>query len=460
MIRHFKANFKSPIRFARPSSLQYSVSAVLCALFAFVIYAVICVAYIADFPGEIRLMQNTQHRLNFEAPIRATISLDTVDALTVNHQEVAEPVTVSLQSPLWIEATGTGSATMMLSAFGFPIREVTLDIQPELELIPSGVTVGVRINTDGVMVLGTGTVTGIDGRQHNPSGGKLKAGDLILAANGKSMSNKEELISAISDSEGSLNLQIKRDNETLETVIEPIQGERGNMIGSWVRDSTQGIGTITYINPATGAFGALGHGIMDVDTKKLMTVKSGRITAARITSVKKGAKGTPGELVGEIVAGNVLGQVKTNSPYGIYGIMSQPVDSFIESSGSPVRIAKQDQIEEGPAIIRSNVVGNIVKEYEIYIESVSRFSGDETKGMIIRITDPELLELTSGIVQGMSGSPILQNGKLIGAVTHVFVQDPTKGYGIFIENMIRHEQLGANMHLDVSTDALCADAKI
>jgi len=418
---------------------RFTKTTILCTLLSIILYAAICATHIIDFPNEIRLTENTQHRLTFQAPLRATITKDTVDVLTVNHTPVAEPITVNLQNPVWIEASGSGTATMMLSAFGFPIREVTLDVLPEMEVIPWGVTVGVRINTNGVMVLGTGTVTDTDGNQHNPSEGKLRAGDLILNANGKGLSNKEDLMTAIAESDDTLHLQIKRDSETIETIIHPIKSEKGNMIGSWVRDSTQGIGTITYFNPATESFGALGHGIMDVDTKKLMSVKSGRITAAQIVSVKKGARGTPGELIGEIQAGTILGQIKTNSPFGIYGIMIKPLPPNIPHE--TMRVAKQDQIKEGPATIRTNVVDSKIQDFEINIESINRFSTDDTKGMVIRITDPELLKLTGGIVQGMSGSPILQNGKIIGAVTHVFVQDPTKGYGIFIENMIRQEQI-------------------
>ena len=421
---------------------RFTKTTAICALLSIVLYTAICAAHIIDFPQEIRLTENTQHRLTFQAPLRATITRDTVDVLMVNHTPVAEPITVSLQNPIWIEATGSGTATMILSAFGFPVREVTLDVLPEMEVIPCGITVGVRINTNGVMVLGTGTVIDANGHQHNPSVGKLKAGDLILNANGKDLSNKEDLMSAIANSGNTLHLQIKRDNETIETTIKPIQSEKGNMIGSWVRDSTQGIGTVTYFNPTTGNFGALGHGIMDVDTKKLMSVKSGRITAAQIISIKKGIKGTPGELIGEIQASNILGQINTNSPFGIYGIMATPLPSNIPRE--TMRVAKQDQIKEGPATIRTNVVNSEVRDFEINIENVNRFSTDDTKGMVIRITDPGLLKLTGGIVQGMSGSPILQNGKIVGAITHVFVQDPTKGYGIFIENMIRQEQSTAS----------------
>jgi stage IV sporulation protein B len=327
---------------------------------------------------------------------------------------------------------------MMLSAFGLPIREVTLDVLPTLELIPAGITVGVHINTHGVMVLGTGTVKGEDGNIYSPSEGKLQAGDLILTANGQSLTCKEDLAKVIANSDDLITLQIRRDDEVIEAMITPASTIAGNQIGSWVRDSTQGIGTITFINPETNTFGALGHGIMDVDTKKLMSVKSGEITASRITAVKKGNRGFPGELVGEIQTNEVIGQVKMNSPYGIYGTMEMPLPE--EISQERLQIAKQDQIQIGEATVRSNVINNEVRDFVINIESVNLFSADETKGMIIRITDPDLISHTNGIVQGMSGSPIMQNGRIIGAITHVFVQDPTKGYGIFIENMIRQEQ--------------------
>jgi len=407
----------------------------ICSLVAIVAYGLICASHIIGFPNEIRLTEDTQHKLAFRVPLQATIYSESLEALKVNHARINEPVTVFLHDPLWIEATGSGTASMTLNAFGFPVKEVTLDVLPTMEVIPCGITVGVRINTNGVMVLGTGAVRDMYGRLHNPSDGILRPGDLILSANGQSLTNKEDLILAIAESDDILTLQVKRDNETLEAVITPIRAASGNMIGSWVRDSTQGIGTITYFNPETNTFGALGHGIMDVDTKRLMSVRSGYIISARITAIKKGMRGTPGELVGVIEPQNVLGQIRTNSPYGIYGVMEHsPVSS------EPMPVAKQDQIVEGPATIRTNVIDNQVRDFEIYIESVNRFSVDDTKGMVIRITDRELLSATNGIVQGMSGSPIMQNGRIIGAVTHVFVQDPTKGYGIFIENMIRQER--------------------
>jgi stage IV sporulation protein B len=329
---------------------------------------------------------------------------------------------------------------MTLSAFGLPIKRVQLDILPEIEIVPCGLTVGVHINTDGVLVLGTEKITTGDGQALDPCEGKLLSGDLILNANGESLGDKKDLKAAVEKSEGDLELTVKRNDSLLTTTISPAKSAADNQlkIGAWVRDATQGIGTITYFNPQTRVFGALGHGILDVDTKRLMTVKNGVIMEAQITNVKKGGKGDPGELKGVLHSKSSLGEIKANTPYGIYGFIDIAGMSKIGHEKMPVGL--QDQVHEGPATIYSDV-DDTIKEYDVFIESVNRFTNDETKGMVLRITDQSLLRKTNGIVQGMSGSPIIQDGRIIGAVTHVFVRDPTKGYGIFIENMLKQEKM-------------------
>jgi len=260
---------------------------------------------------------------------------------------------------------------------------------------------------------------------------------LILKADGNEIKTKDALGQHIADSQTEITFTLRRDDAEIEVTITPVLAHDGvRRIGAWVRDSTKGIGTLTFYNPRTGKFGALGHGIMDVDTNRLMSVQSGIIMPSTVTDVKKGTRGFPGELEGMVNISRTLGNVETNSPNGIYGTLD-PSEKAEIVTREPMPIALRSQIQEGPATILTNVSGETVKEYDIYIENVNPLSADETKGMVIRITDPELLKITGGIVQGMSGSPILQNGRLIGAVTHVFVQDPTKGYGIFIENMVR-----------------------
>jgi stage IV sporulation protein B len=303
-------------------------------------------------------------------------------------------------------------------------------------------TIGVRINTDGVLVLDTNAVLAEGGEKKDPSGGLMKPGDLILSANGVTMRNKEDFQKAVTEANGEMTFRIRRNDTEMDVKITPVRAATNgvNHVGVWVRDSTKGIGTITYYNPATKVFGALGHGIIDVDTKMLMNVRDGWIMASRVTSVKKGEKGTPGELEGSVQKERILGRIKTNTPCGIYGYVDNELPGT--SQAGAMKVATQSLIREGHATILTNVSSNEVKEYDIVIESVNRLAADETKGMVIRITDPELLKLTNGIVQGMSGSPIIQNGRLVGAVTHVFVQDPTKGYAIFIENMLRNANLG------------------
>jgi len=306
------------------------------------------------------------------------------------------------------------------------------------EVIPGGMTVGIRINTSGVMVLGTDYISDQSGTSHKPTEGVLYPGDLIISVNGRLMENKEVLREEIGNSKGDIKLRLKRDGELLEKTIEPIkcQDSRISRIGAWVRDSTQGIGTITYINPDSMKFGALGHGIMDVDTKKLMSIKSGEVTNADVISVKKGKRGSPGELVGDIMLGEHFGDVKMNNAYGLFGVVNSDAGWLNKPR---MAIAEKDEVVTGPATMLTNIGSSEVSEYDIIIETINRNSGDDSKGLIIRIVDDRLLDKTNGIVQGMSGSPIIQNGKFVGAVTHVFVQEPTKGYGIFIEHMLKQE---------------------
>lgn len=332
------------------------------------------------------------------------------------------------------------NSNITLNDFNIPFKNDSLNNIQVTELVPLGMTVGIKINTDGVMVLGTGYVNDESGNLHKPSEEILKPGDLLLTANGEKLINKDSLINIIENCDNDILMTLNRDGEVLKVNITPIKDtDNINKIGIWVRDSTQGIGTITYYNPLTGKFGALGHGIVDVDTKDLMSVRDGELMKSEISSIKKGKKGSPGELVGDIEAHNVIGQVQLNSNYGIYGFLNENRLVNESNTMNAIPIALQKEVHEGPATILSNVEGSDVKEYDVYIESVNKHDTDNSKGMVMRITDTELLSKTNGIVQGMSGSPIIQDNKLVGAVTHVFVQDPTKGYGIFIENMIKQE---------------------
>lgn len=414
----------------------------------FILFVTVISPFAASFfyiPEEIKMIAGREHEFKFNVPLQANIASDKQGVLKINNKAVDKnDIDISLQEPFSIQSEEKGTLDVKLKLLGIvPIKTVKVDVISPMEVVPCGMTVGVNVTTDGIMVLGTGNVNGTDGKVYEPSRGILQSGDLILEVNGRHLENKQQLIDSIEGSnKQQLKMKIKRQDEIIETKIQPIKSKEDKQykIGAWVRDQTQGIGTVTYYNPNTKSFGALGHGITDIDTKKLMPIKDGKIMKADITSIKKGQKGIPGELTGAIydTEESRIGKVKINTLHGIFGKID--INKMDVLPKKTIPIALQHEIHEGEAVIRSNISGDKIEEFDIYIQKVAKFNQDISKGMIVKITDPRLLSKTNGIVQGMSGSPIIQGGKLIGAVTHVFVQDPTKGYGIFIENMLKKEE--------------------
>jgi len=306
----------------------------------------------------------------------------------------------------------------------------------ETLLIPGGMPVGIYIETDGVMILGTEAITAVDGLNYEPAGHLVKAGDYIVGVNDETVENKRELLGVVSKlTSERVVIHLRRNGEYIDVKIDPVQcGEDEYKLGIWVRDNAQGLGTVTFLT-SNSEYGALGHGIHDTDTNELIEMSEGMLYRTTIRDIKKGESGNPGGMEGVIVYNNynILGTITKNTDAGILGKVDKINELFTDQTAIPA--GKKEEIEEGPAVIRCSVDGS-VKEYEIQIIKVDLRSKDVNKGIEIAVTDEELLELTGGIIQGMSGSPMIQNGKLIGAVTHVFVQDATKGYGIFIENML------------------------
>ena len=313
-------------------------------------------------------------------------------------------------------------------------REVSAATTDKTMVIPGGMPIGIYLETNGVMVLGTDAIEGIDGEKHNPSEHLVKAGDYITEVNGEAINTKNELIQKIEKlSNDDVILTLHRNQDSIKVKTKAVSCEKDKYkLGIWVRDNTQGLGTVTYLD-ANSRFGALGHGIHDVDTSKLLEIEGGTVYTTSVKDIQKGKTGTPGGMEGIIVYNNynILGKITKNTEAGIFGII-QRIDTLF-SDQTPVEAAGKEEIKEGPATI---LCAGEVKEYKIEIEKVDIHSKEINKGIILRVTDERLLDVTGGIVQGMSGSPILQDGKLVGAVTHVFVNDPTKGYGIFIENML------------------------
>lgn len=337
--------------------------------------------------------------------------------------------------PETIDVSDQGSYQIPCSLLGiFPLKQVQVETVEEKVVSVGGTPIGLYMETQGILIVDTGEIIGEDGISREPAENIAKSGDYILAVNGSPVTRKKQLIQKIQESQGkSMELLVSREGEEIPIALNPVKTEDDSYkLGIWVRDNTQGIGTMTYMEES-GKFGALGHGISDTDTGELLDIEDGELYQAQIMSIVKGVKGTPGELSGyiEYQKDRKIGTIEKNTEIGIFGRVEQPEKLCLKET----EIGYKQEVQEGRAELLTCVEGE-VKSYEIQITDIYRERADTNKAFVLRVTDPELLAATGGIVQGMSGSPILQNGKLVGAVTHVFVQDSTKGYGIFIENML------------------------
>lgn len=302
-------------------------------------------------------------------------------------------------------------------------------------LIPIGHTVGIQMSAEGVLVVRLDDVQTAGGAICPAQDAGVKEGDLIVEVNGAKVSANDDLQKQIALSGGQpVELTLENDGSSRTVTVTPCADEDGvYRIGVLARDGMAGIGTLTYVDPETGAYGSLGHGICDNETGVLIPLRDGSLIQSSVASVQRGEAGEPGALQGEFASDNEIGTVEENTESGIFGTLT---DSSIYASLESVPVASADEIQVGEAEILTNVEGDTVEKYSVQVEKIYPEDDEYGRGMMLRVTDPELLEKTGGIVQGMSGSPVLQNGKLIGAVTHVLVNDPTCGYAIGIERMI------------------------
>lgn len=318
-------------------------------------------------------------------------------------------------------------------------QSVALNHVTPLKLMPVGAAVGIHIQTNGLMVLGTSEVMSVSGKKEQPAKDIVKSGDYILEADGKKVSTTSDLTEIINTvSKDTLKLKLLRDGCEKEVSITPVETEDNTYkIGVWIRDDTQGIGTLSYVDE-NNHFAALGHGITDIDTGYVIDISGGGLYPANVYAIVKGEANDPGEMIGHILygSGQKFGTIEKNTDVGIYGTLStQSLYTFDESKALPV--GTKEEMCIGDATIRCQANGEI-KDYDIWISGIDYNGSGKNKDFVIEVKDENLLELTGGIIQGMSGSCVLQNGKIVGVVTHVFVNDPTKGYGIFIENMLQH----------------------
>lgn len=335
----------------------------------------------------------------------------------------------------------SGQTEMTLEVSGIPMKKVNIDVLNEIKVIPGGQSIGIKLNTLGVLVVGHHLVQSKSAQVSPGEKADIQVGDIITTINDNKVTNMKDISQYIDEAGEAgkpLKLSVRRGEEQLERELEPVFDENEQMykVGMYIRDSAAGIGTMTFIDPKSQKYGALGHIISDMDTKKPIVVDDGQIVPSTVTSIEKGKNGNPGEKLARFdPSENMIGSIHTNSPFGIFGKMNSPFTNGISDEALPITLPHE--VKKGPAKILTVVEGNQVEEFDVEIVSSIEQTSPATKGLVIKITDDKLLEKTGGIVQGMSGSPIIQDGKLIGAVTHVFVNDPTQGYGIHIEWMLK-----------------------
>ena len=310
---------------------------------------------------------------------------------------------------------------------------------PKAKVIPVGKIAGLKLYTSGVLVVGMSEIEGKDNQRYKPyENTGIEEGDTIIQVNENVISSTQDLIDEVNKSNGeNVVLKYIQDEQTKECSILPVKSyDNQYKLGLWVRDSAAGVGTVTFYDPETKKFGALGHGITDIDTQELINIASGEFVTTRILKIEKGEAGIPGRVQGTVEEQQNIGTIYKNTKFGIYGVVDNLSSLGIDSS-KEMELALRDEIKEGKATILCSLDNQKVEEYEIQIEKIYKENNYDNKSMKIKITDSRLIEKTGGIIQGMSGSPIIQNGKFCGAVTHVLVNDPTQGYAVFGDIMLK-----------------------
>lgn len=400
---------------------------------------------VLSIPEKITIFEGDEKGFELAAPFGINLQDNEQKVLQIDDVTLKQAITERNRKlgvkTLLVQPKKTGRTELILSLFGMvPVKKIDVIIGNKKEFIPGGECVGVKIYTDGVLVVGISRI--YDGSNNISPGVEagIKAGDILIDADGTKINDTKHLTEIINkNGEKVLPLKLNRKGNIIDVNIKPVFDELDEVfrLGLWIRDSTIGVGTLTFIDPSDGDFGALGHPVTDMDTGVLLPVGSGEVTYTSVIDVIEGKEGKPGELKGLFSSGNqVVGNINNNTKYGIYGTMIKK--SSDDYKRQPIPLGKRENVKEGPAKILTTVDKEGVKEYDIEIIKVNRQDKPGVKGIVLQVTDKELIDITGGIVQGMSGSPIIQDGKLIGAVTHVFVNNPRRGYGIFIDWMLEN----------------------
>lgn len=391
-------------------------------LLLLVIYVYVC--YISFLPSNYIIMQGENLKINtlFGTTLvpKESNNLQTVQTVSnLNHTKVEQ----------------VGKIDFSLSLFHlFKVKEVSVNVIPKTSVVPIGKAIGMKLYTDGVLVVG---MSEIEGKRPYENTG-IQEGDRIIQINENDIRNTTELMKEVNDSKGNkINIKYIHEEETITTSMKPVKsGEDGYKLGLWVRDAAAGVGTLTFYEPDTKMFATLGHGILDVDTSNLIKIANGELVTTNILNIQKGEKGKPGEIRGTIESGYTLGRITKNTAFGVYGMLDEP--SYLSiSTKNAIEVATREEIKTGPAQIICELENGKVRYFNIEIQKTFIGNNEDNKSMLLKVTDKELLEKTGGIIQGMSGAPIVQEGKFIGAVTHVLVNDPSQGYGVFADIMLK-----------------------
>lgn len=382
-----------------------------------------------SFPDTLAITLGQTRALQLGLPFTVHLESDEVAVLSSNDERLNEVL---------LSGSASGETEVTFNLLGLiPFKKMQVAVQPEITLIPGGEALGVALKTKGVLVVGTSDLGGSAGASPARLGG-IKPGDVILSVADIDIIDTVHLQKTVAGLGGRMvPVRVLRDDKEQSLQLLPkLDDATGTYrLGAWVRDSTAGVGTLSFYNPETHEYGALGHAITDSDTGKPLSVSEGQVLKADIVDVQRGQKGSPGELKGSFLREKrLMGDITQNSILGIYGKLEETPDSSLYPQGLPVGL--RSGVHTGPASIISTVDMAGPKEYQVEIIQVNRQQIPAPKSMVVKVTDEELLEKTGGIVQGMSGSPILQDGRIIGAITHVFLSDSTQGYGLYIEWML------------------------
>ena len=401
-------------------------------LIIFLLILYIYILLITNLPSSIVVFEG--ENLNLASILGLQFSLisneETIEVSSNNSAQVTEKV---------------GKSNLKVSLFNNVVKNLEVDVLPRKTVIPVGNIAGVKLYTNGVLVVGMSEIEGEDNKKYKPyENTGIEEGDTIISINNTEILNTDDLVNIVNSSNGNkLDIKYVRDNQSLECSITPVKTiENDYKLGLWVRDSAAGVGTVTFYEPSTKSFAALGHGIVDIDTEELINIASGEFVTTKILNITKGESGNPGRIQGTIDNQENIGIISKNTRFGIYGKVDDTHSLNIDYT-KEMEVALRSEIKEGKAKIRCTLDDNKISEYDIEIEKVL-LTSTGNKNMIIKITDEELLNETGGVIQGMSGSPIIQNNKIVGAVTHVIVSDAKKGYGIFITTMLEEGDKSAS----------------